>query len=126
MAETKVTKREIFNRVIDRCGDDTEIVECMENEIALLDKKQVKAKERADAKRAAGDELQAAIASVLSDVPQTREMILDQIEGEDLSVAKIGARLTNLVKFGQASKCEIKTEDGKKKTAYTLPVADAE
>lgn len=127
MAEIKITKRDIFNRVIERCGDDTEIVECMENEIALLDKKQVKAKERAAAKRAEGDELQAAVLSTLTTEPQTREEILAHFENADgeLTVAKIQPKLNNLVEAGKASKTKVKTEDGKTKTAWTLPV-DAE
>lgn len=127
MEKTKITKAEIFARIIEKCGDDAEIVACMENELALLENKKIKAKERADKKRAEGDELQAAVFAVITDEPQTRDDILAAVsDGEDgLTVGKIQAKLNNLVKFGQASKCDVKTEDGKKKTAYTLPV-DAE
>ena len=130
MAETKVTKAMIFARVIERCGDDEEIVACMENELALIEKKNVKAKERQDKKRAEGDELQAVVASVLTDAPATRDDILASVieacGDEELTVGKIQAKLNNLVKFGQASKCTVKTEEGKTKTAYTVFTGDAE
>lgn len=129
MEKTKVTKAEIFARVIEKCGDDPEIVACMENELALLENKKIKAKERADKKRAAGDELQGEVAAVLTDAPATRDDILaaviESTGDETLTVGKIQAKLNNLVKFGQASKCTVKTEDGKTKTAYTTFV-DAE
>lgn len=115
-----MTKAEIFTKIIDRCGDDEEIVACMKNELALLAARKVKAKERADKKRAEGDELQAAILNVLTKEPQTREDILLVLEDETLTVSKIQAKLNNLVKFEYASKCTVKTEEGKNKIAYTL------
>lgn len=128
MEKTKVTKAEIFARVIEKCGDDAEIVACMENELALLENKKIKAKERADKKRAEGDELQAAVFAVITDEPQTRDDILAAVsDGEDgLTVGKIQAKLNNLVsKAGTVAKCTVKTEDGKTKTAYVL-ATDAE
>lgn len=122
--ENKITKRDMFTHIAEAMADDAAVVEFCEKEIASLDAKAVKAKERAEAKRAEGDELCATVASVLTTEPQTREQIFAQVEGEDLSVAKIGARLTQLVKYGKASKVEVSI-DGKKRMAYTLPV-DAE
>jgi hypothetical protein len=124
MAETKVTKAVIFARVIERCGDDEEIVACMENELALIEKKNVKAKERNAKKRAIGDELQATVLSTINADPQTRDDILPTVieisKDESLTVGKIQAKLNNLVEAGQIAKCKVKTEDGKQKTAYTL------
>lgn len=128
MADKKITKAEVLNIIAEVMADNADVVAYCENELALLESKKIKAKERADAKRAAGDELQAAIAEVLTDAPQTRDDILAQVtNGEDeLTVGKIQAKLNNLVKFGQASKCTVKTEEGKTKTAYTVFTGDAE
>lgn len=124
--ENKITKAMVLDMILEACADNEDIVAYCENEKVLLENKKVKARERQDAKRAAGDELQAAIASVLTDAPQTRDDILAQIEGEDLTVGKIQAKLNNLVKFGQASKATVKTEDGKSKVGYTVYTGDAE
>jgi len=127
MENTKITKAMVLDMIIEACADNETIVAYCENEKALLEKKNVKARERAAAKRAIGDELQAAVLSTLSETPQTREDILAHFENEDgeLTVAKIQAKLNNLVEAGQASKTKVKTEEGKTKTAWTLPV-DAE
>ena len=81
--------------------------------------KAAKAKERNAEKKAAGDELRAVIADLLTDEPQNAEMILEQIDGEDLTVAKIRARLSQLVTYNMATKVE-KTVDGKKRVFYTV------
>ena len=122
MADKKITKAEVLAIIAEAMADNEDVVAYCENELMLLENKKVKAKERQDAKRAAGDELQAAVLSVLTADPQTRDEILAKFENEDgeLTVGKIQAKLNNLVKFGQASKTEVKTEDGKKKTAYTV------
>lgn len=130
MATEKITKRDILAMIAEKNADDAVIVEFCEKEIASLDAKAVKAKERAAEKRAAGDELQGVIASLLTAEPQTAEEILAQISDEsgELTKQKVVARMTNLVKFGQASKTDVKVEvDGKtvSRKAYTLPV-DAE
>ena len=124
MADKKITKAEVLAIIAEKMADNEDVVAYCENELMLLENKKVKAKERQDAKRAAGDELQAAVLSVLTADPQTRDEILAKFENEDgeLTVGKIQAKLNNLVKFGQASKTEVKTEDGKKKTAYTIYV----
>ena len=130
MAEKKITKAEVLAIIAEAMADNADVVAYCENELTLLENKKVKAKERADAKRAAGDELQVAIAGVLTADPQTREDILTatvEVTGdEELTVGKIQAKLNNLVKFNQASKCNVKTEDGKTRVAYTTFVADAE
>lgn len=126
MADKKITKAEILAIIKEGMADNAEVVAYCDNEFVLLENKKIKAKERADAKRAEGDELQAVIKSVLTDVPQTRDEILAHFENADgeLTVGKIQAKLNNLVKFEQASKTEVKTEDGKKRTAYTVYIAE--
>ena len=84
-----------------------------ENEIALLDKKAIKAKERAATKRAEGDELTAAVRAAMS--TEEFESIADiaaRIEGEDVTVAKVQYRLTQLVKTGEAEKQELTIPGG--------------
>lgn len=94
------------------------------NEIGLLDKKAAKAKETAAAKKAEKDELCVAVESVLTDEYQTRDEVTAHIEGDDVTVAKVGYRLTKLVELGVAEKTEVSVPgaDGKarKVVAYRL------
>lgn len=95
-----------------------------ENEIGLLDKKAAKAKATAAAKKAEKDELCLAVEATLTEEYQTRDEITAQIEGEDVTVAKVGYRLTKLVELGAAEKTEVSVPgaDGKarKVVAYRL------
>jgi len=86
------------------------------HEIELLDKKAAKAKDSAAKKRAAGDELTEAVAAVLTDEFQTIAEVTDQIEGEDVTSAKVQYRLNALVKAEKAEKTELSIPgaDGKK------------
>ena len=95
-----------------------ELVEFIEKQITLLDNKAAKAKERAAEKRAEGDELRALVEATLTDEYQTIADITEQIDSEDVTKAKVTARLTQLVKDGLAVKEEAKTEDGKKVMVY--------
>lgn len=126
--EKKITKAEVIAVIMEAMADNADVVAYCENELALLESKKIKAKERADKKRAEGDELQASVYAVITNEPQTRDDILAKVsDGEDgLTVGKIQAKLNNLVsKAGTVSKCTVKTEDGKTKTAYVL-ATDAE
>ena len=74
-----------------------------------------KAKAYVAKKKAESDELKEAVASVLTDEFQTREDILAALDAnEEITIAKVGARLTALVKAGRAVEEEIKTVTGKK------------
>lgn len=121
----KVTKKENYEMLMEIVENSNsemkaELVDFITKQINSIDAKAVKAKEKAAEKRAEGDELRAAVKSVLTEELQTAETILSQIEGEELTKAKIVARLTQLVKNGEASKEEVKTEEGKKVMAYCL------
>lgn len=106
--------------------DNEAIIAFAENEIALLDKKATKAKERAASKKADSDELTEAVRAALS----TEEFepiaeIATRIEGEDVTVAKIQWRLNSLVKDGVAEKQQITVAGGegqksRKLMAYKL------
>ena len=121
----KVTKKENYEMLLQvvensECEMKEELINFITGQISSLDARAAKAKEKAAEKRAEGDELRAAVKAVLTEELQTAETILSQIEGEELTKAKIVARLTQLVKNGEASKEEVKTEEGKKVMAYKL------
>lgn len=121
----KVTKKENYEMLMEIVENSNsemkaELVDFITKQIESIDAKAAKAKEKAAEKRAEGDELRAAVKAVLTEELQTAETILGQIEGEELTKAKIVARLTQLVKNGEASKEEVKTEEGKKVMAYRL------
>lgn len=125
--EKKMTKRdyyEILQGVVAENVADEEkkdmLIEFLQGQIVVLDKKADKAKERAAEKKAQGDELRAAVQSVLTNELQTADEILAQIEGEELTKAKITARLSALCREEIATKEDVKTEDGRKIKAYKL------
>ena len=115
----KMTKREKFALIAELVADNADLVDFCNDEIAKLDAKAEKAKAKAAEKKAAGDELYAVVCGVLTSEPQTAEAVLDQIDGDELTVAKIRARLSQAVKNGVAAKESIKI-DGKAKVCYTL------
>jgi hypothetical protein len=124
----KITKREMFEALVayaNACDMDVEIndtavtsadfVAFATKEIEQLDKKAVKAKERAAAKRAEGDALTEMVLNVLTADFQTAADVAAQIEDEEATVAKVSYRLGALVKEGKAVKEDIKVDrDGKK------------
>lgn len=123
--EKKITKKdyyELLKGIVE--NSESEIKEDLTNfidkEISLIEAKAEKAKIRNAEKKANGDELRDAVEAVLTEDLQTADAILVQIEGEDLSKAKIVARLTQLVKAGIATKEDVKTEDNRTVKAYKL------
>lgn len=133
MSTVKITKRERYESIMALCetvgaveGFDMDgIVAFCQKEVDALAARAQKAKDRAAEKRAEGDELQAAVLEALTDELATRQEITDRIDPSyEASVAKIGYRLTSLVKAGKAVKEEITIagEDGKNKrvAAYRL------
>lgn len=131
MAEVKVTKKDWYAqiRAVVEASDNEQkegILGFIDHEVELLEAKAAKAAERAASKKADGDELRNAVQAVLTDELQTIDAITAQIEGEDITKAKVTARLTQLVKAGVATKDMVKTEDGRKVTAYKLGFGDVE
>lgn len=124
--ETKVTKVQVLEAIIGLAKgeeitvDTNDIIEYAETTIAQLAAKAEKAKERAAQKKADGDPLKDAVLEVITNEFQTVEEIAAQIEGEDVTNAKIVARLTALVKAGEINKTDIKV-DGKTRKAYAKP-----
>lgn len=133
MSTVKITKRERYESIMALCetvgaveGFDMDgIVAFCQKEVDALAARAQKAKDRAAEKRAEGDELQAAVLEALTDELATRQEITDRVDPSyEASVAKIGYRLTSLVKAGKAVKEEVTVagEDGKnrKVAAYRL------
>ena len=124
--EKKFTKRNMYAALVNFANGnglmfDTEngmveidmdsLAQFAENEIALLDKKAVKAKETAAKKKTESDELMDAVYDALSD--DEFESIADiaaRVEGDEVTIAKVSYRLTQLVKAGKAIKDDIKIE----------------
>ena len=135
MNTPKITKRDHFNAIISVLnGGDTNIdvadlIAFCEKEVNALDTRAVKSRERAAAKRAEGDALTDLVFSVLTDEPATRAEVFERVvaTGEapaDVTVAKIGYRLTALTKQDSVIKEEVPVvgTDGKnrKMAAYKL------
>lgn len=120
MEEKKMTKKDYFVEIenILRDAKENDLADVMAHEVELLENKAVKNKERAEARKIAGDELRDTISNILIDDLQTVDEIVDQIEDEEITKAKVVARLTQLVNLNEAIKEQVKTEDGKKVMAY--------
>ncbi len=121
----KITKIEYFAMIKDivlNSDDDNviELVEFIDAQIEQLNAKAQKAKARAAEKKATGDELREAVQAVLTGEYQDIDTIMGKIEGEDLTRAKISARLAQLVKVGIVEKEQQKNDEGKKAMFYRL------
>lgn len=127
MAEVKITKamvlevigKNVENMIFD--GDVTaeDVTAFVETTLAQIAAKAEKNKERAVAKRQAGDELRAQVLGFVTEEWQTRDEIAANFEDEDITPAKVGARLTQLVENGSVVK-EKQKIDGKDKMVYAL------
>ena len=116
MSDVKKTKKDYLNELasIPEISENEELATFIANEIELLDKRAAKAKERAEKNKTEGDELKAAVVGALNS--ETFTVIADivaAIEIEDVTPAKVTARLTSLVKDGVVVKEEVKTEKGR-------------
>lgn len=128
--EKKITKKEYYAMLKDIVRGDSnsemtnsqyELIKFIDKQIEAIETKAEKAKEKAAEKKANGDELREVVQSVLTDEYQTIDVIVSQIEGEDITKAKITARLTSLVKAGLATKSDLRNEEtGKTQKAYKL------
>ena len=128
MADKK-TRKDYFEKIKEIVAADEELVAFVQGEIAKIDNRTAKEKEKRAQKRAEGDELTAAVEAFIVDGgrPVTAQEIADGLEGEDITKAKVTYRATQLVKAGKVFKVTVKTEDGRKVVAYTAEApADAE
>ena len=129
MADKK-TRKDYFEEIKAIVAEDQDLVAFVDGEIAKIDARNEKEKAKRAEKRAQGDELQAAVKAFIqgTDGAVTAQDIADEIEGEDVTKAKVTYRATQLVKAGEIYKVTVKTEDGRKAVAYTAqaPVEDAD
>lgn len=134
MADTRITKTEMFEGIKATLTDNFEIdevqeyVEFLDKEIAAIAARAEKEKARRAAKKAEGDELKDAVKGAIGAEPKTADEIAFALSDdfEDITKAKVTYRASALVKDGEIFKVTIKTEDGKKAVAYTTEEPDAE
>lgn len=120
--ERKWTKKEIYNELLTlvRTGkmdlDESTLEAFCIRQIAILDNKEIKAKELAAKKRSAGDELTKAIEAVLTEDYEPIAEIAAKVDMEDVTVSKCVYRLNKLVEAGKAEKADIElpAAEGKK------------
>ena len=127
--EKKITKREKFEMLkeiirgdvnVEMTVEQAELIDFLDAQIVAIDTKAEKAKARNAEKKANGDELRDVVQTILTDEFQTIDAIVAQIEGEEITKAKVTARLTSLVNNGIAEKADVKDEEGRKLKAYKL------
>ena len=125
MEKTTITKREMYEQIILMFTEDAEtevkvsaeeVVAFCHKEIEALEKKATKAKERAAAQKAEGDELTDAVLEVLTDEFQPAGDIVKALNREDVTTHKVSYRLRVLVEGGKAVKDQINiAAEGEKK-----------
>lgn len=127
----KITKAQKYAMIEDILntvdGDNIDmLIEFVQAEQAALANKAAKAKAKAAEKKTEIDDLGNAVLCVLNGTPKTRDEVFALVEdfSNDVSVAKVGARLTKLVDAGLIVKSEIKavTASGKKTTRMAYSV----
>ena len=129
----KITKREMFEAIKETfetgsCKYDAAVVTAFcDKEIAALDSKAAKAKERAAAKKAEADVLMGQVEGALTDEFQTIADVTVAVAAinEDATTSKVQYRLGKLVETGVAIKEQItipatETTKARKVMAYKL------
>ena len=124
----KITKAEYFGMIKDVvAGSDVEnaqeLMDFIDRQVELIASKAEKAKARAAKQKAEGDELRDAVQAVLTGELQVIDEIVAQVNFEDVTKAKVTARLTQLVNAGIAVKEQQKV-DSRKVMAYKLADTD--
>lgn len=110
----KITEREIYNSILNGTVDQAVLCDFAEKKLAQLDKRNASAQRRAAAKRAEGNAITEDIFGILSAERMTREQVA-QAYGSELSVAKVGSRLNQLVEAGRVQKETIKVANAEGK-----------
>lgn len=123
--EKKMTKKDYYSEIKEiiektNIAEKDELIEFIDKQVSQIDAKAEKAKERAAEKKVAGDEIRETIKSLLTNEYQTADEITSKINDEEITRAKVIARLTQLVNLNEAEKTDIKTEDGKNLKAYKI------
>ena len=116
----KITKREMFEAIKETfetgsCKFEADVVMAFcDKEIAALDSKAAKAKERAAAKKAEADVLMDQVRDALTGEFQTIADIAAAVAevNADATVSKVTYRLTKLVEAGDAEKTDVSIPGG--------------
>ena len=125
MEEKRLTKKDYYaliKEVLEASDVEakSELLTFIEKQVEMIENKAEKAKARAAEKKIAGDELREAVKSVLTNEFQTADAITSQVDGEEVTRAKVISRLGQLVKNGEAEKTDVKTEDNRTVKAYKI------
>lgn len=128
MKEKKITKREKYERLlaIEEVAANAELREFVEGEIAALDAKAEKAKERAAKKKTEMDALCDEVYDVIADKGTVTLQDIVKIiseSNEEITSAKIVARLKKLVDAEKIEKAE-KTIEKRKLMTYFVKVSE--
>ena len=119
--------REMVTVAVEDEARRNELVDFIDKQVEALEKRKVAAAARAEKKKAESDALTEEIFERIGDELITvDEIVITFDEEEEVSRAKVTARLGKLVNAGRIEKEAVKV-DGKKRMAYRLPkTADAE
>lgn len=127
---TKAMYFEVIRGIIEGLGANAfpegvyanDVLDFIDRQVALLDKRAAASKERAAKKRAASDELTELIYTMIFEADDyiTADEIVEKIDDEEVTKNKVTARVSKLVKAGRVVKEQVKLEDGKKRMAYRI------
>ena len=126
MAEAQVPDINLGEDLVDAEVTAADIVAYCDTTIAQLEAKKEKAAETRAKKAAQADALKEQVLALITSEPKTRDDIFVELGSEDpeLSIAKVGSRLTKLVAEGLIVKepIKVKNAEGKSvsKMAYKL------
>ena len=112
---------EIFAGLVDYAAEEQrdDLRDVLDKEFAAIEKKNASARARAAKKRAEGDALKAEIAGLLNSEAQVAQDIIDALGREDITPAKVAARMKVLCNEGVAEREYVKI-DGRKLVGYKL------
>lgn len=109
----KITNKDRFTAIIAALkGDEItvpteDLVEFCQKQIDALDRKSVKAKEKAQERKDASDALTDAIYEILGAEPMVLNDICAMIDDDDITPAKVSTRCSKLAKAGLVVKSEV-------------------
>lgn len=127
---TKAMYFEVIRGIVEGLGAEAfpegvsadDVLDFIDRQVALLDKRAAASKERAAKKRAASDELTELIYTMIFEAEDfiTADDIVEKIGDEEVTKNKVTARVSKLIKAGRVAKEQVKLEDGKKRMAYRI------
>lgn len=122
-----MTKKELFLSIKEdlvatggNVADYEEKIAFIDEQVKQIDTKADKARERAANKKAEGDALREAIYNTLTSEPKTIPAICAELGDEEITEAKVRARLSQLVSLDRVEKEKVKV-DGGEKMGYFIP-----